>query len=142
LYVTAVPFNQFPGFYDDSWILSQSVPRLNLEYFLREAASDLRRFLRAHFADELPRLSWDARVTWGNISHEIVMVAAEEQADLVVMAKRQRRGLFHLLSRSISEAVSREAACPVVSLCPPKVLQSAKALGVPFFGEAVANSGV
>ena len=54
-------------------------------------------------------------------SDEIVYAATAEQADLIVMAKRHKGLLGRMLSPSVSERLSREAPCAVLSVCPPQV---------------------
>jgi universal stress protein A len=52
----------------------------------------------------------------GSASTEIVRVAAELQADLIVMGTHGRTGLTHLLIGSVTEKVVRKAPCPVLTV--------------------------
>ena len=52
----------------------------------------------------------------GDPASEIVKVAREEEADLIVMGTRGRTGLAHLLPGSVAERVLRLAPCPVVTV--------------------------
>lgn len=52
----------------------------------------------------------------GDAAEEIVQVAEEEHADLVVMATHGRTGLGRLLMGSVAEEVLRRAPCPVLTL--------------------------
>lgn len=65
----------------------------------------------------------------GKVAHEIVVrggipetvileVAAELDADLIVMATHGRTGLSHLILGSVAETVIREASCPVLTVKP------------------------
>jgi hypothetical protein len=63
------------------------------------------------------------KIGLGKIAKEVVAAAVQEEADLIVMAKRKRGPLSRLFSRSISEAVSRKASCPVLSICPLQIIR-------------------
>lgn len=47
---------------------------------------------------------------------EIVRVAAERKADLIIMGTHGRTGLAHALMGSVAEKVVRMAACPVLTV--------------------------
>jgi nucleotide-binding universal stress UspA family protein len=47
---------------------------------------------------------------------EILRVAHEEKADLIVMGTHGRTGVRHLLLGSVAEAVTRLAPCPVFTV--------------------------
>jgi nucleotide-binding universal stress UspA family protein len=117
-------------------------PRLSVDDLFKSAASRVRNLVRANFGAEVFGLSWKARISLGNIAGEIVAAAAGEKTDLIIMAKRKRGVLVRLFARSISEAVSEKAPCPVLSLCPPQIMQhissgkGAGFLGVPRGSEA------
>jgi universal stress protein A len=48
----------------------------------------------------------------------ILEVAAELEADLIVMATHGRTGLAHFILGSVAESVIREADCPVLTIKP------------------------
>jgi nucleotide-binding universal stress UspA family protein len=56
------------------------------------------------------------KVAVGKPAAEILRVAREEGADLIVMGTHGRTGLRHLLLGSVAEAVTRHAPCPVFTL--------------------------
>ncbi len=58
------------------------------------------------------------RLLRGPAADEIVRLARQEQADLIVMATHGRTGLIHLLMGSVAEAVVRCAHCPVLTFRP------------------------
>lgn len=60
------------------------------------------------------------RVTEGHPAAEIVRVAEEWPADLVVMGTLGRTGLAHLLLGSVAERVIRHAPCPVLVVRAPR----------------------
>ncbi|MCC6849838.1 MAG: universal stress protein [Deltaproteobacteria bacterium] len=52
----------------------------------------------------------------GAAADEIVRGAADEKADLIVLATHGRTGLAHALMGSVAESVVRRAPCPVLSV--------------------------
>lgn len=60
-------------------------------------------------------------VVSGDPAGEIVRVAGEIKADVIVMGTHGRTGLSHLILGSVAEQVVREAPCPVLTTrIPPK----------------------
>lgn len=55
-------------------------------------------------------------VRWGSPAEAIVDYAAENQADLLVIATHGRTGLSHVLLGSVAERIVREAPCPVLTI--------------------------
>jgi len=53
-------------------------------------------------------------VLHGNPAGEIVRIAAERHADLVVMGTHGRTGIQHALLGSVAEKVTRKSPCPVL----------------------------
>ena len=81
--------------------------------------------LREHFRISLERLrkerlsrktSVRVRVVTGDPAAEIVRLAKEERADLVVLPTHGRTGLSHVFFGSVAEKVVRHAECPVLTL--------------------------
>ena len=56
------------------------------------------------------------RVQTGAPFEEIIKIAEEERADLIVMGTHGRAGLSHLLLGSVAERVVRLATCPVLTV--------------------------
>ncbi len=52
----------------------------------------------------------------GSPFHEIIALAEEEQADMIVIATHGHSGLAHLLLGSTTEKVVRKAPCPVLTI--------------------------
>ena len=50
----------------------------------------------------------------GNPKQEILTVASEWAADLILMGTHGRTGFDHFISGSVSESVTRRASCPVL----------------------------
>ena len=72
------------------------------------------------------RLTWEvkaaggdvagAHLRMGNVAEEIVELAKEVQADLIVMGSRGHGGLRRAIEGSISDVVVRRAACAVMTV--------------------------
>lgn len=58
------------------------------------------------------------RVERGRASAEIVRVAGEEKADLIVIGTHGYTGMAHVLLGSTAERVIRKAPCPVLTVRP------------------------
>jgi len=116
------------------------VPRFTVDQLMREGESKLIHFIHAHLGDEFRGLRWKPKISLGKPAKEIVTAACQEEADLIVMAKKKKRPLSRLLSRSISEAVSRQAYCPVVSVSPPQTQRLWRGWRVPLIGGVVQGS--
>jgi nucleotide-binding universal stress UspA family protein len=55
----------------------------------------------------------------GNAWREVLAVAEEEKADLVVIGTHGRRGIARVIMGSVAERVVRMATCPVLTVRPP-----------------------
>jgi len=51
-----------------------------------------------------------------NPGDEVVRIAKERKADVVIMATHGRKGLSHLVLGSVAERVVRESPCPVLTV--------------------------
>ncbi|MCX6562289.1 MAG: universal stress protein [Candidatus Aminicenantes bacterium] len=58
----------------------------------------------------------DAVIGHGNAAKEIVRIAEEGKADLIVIATQGHTGWHHLVMGSIAEKVIRHAPCPVFAV--------------------------
>jgi universal stress protein A len=65
---------------------------------------------------EVPREKIQSRVEHGRASQEIVRVASEEKADVIVMGTHGYTGMAHVLLGSTAERVLRRASCPVLTV--------------------------
>lgn len=54
------------------------------------------------------------RLTMGDPAGEIVRIAADEKAEMIVLGTHGRTGVTRLLMGSVAEAVVRRAPCPVL----------------------------
>lgn len=69
--------------------------------------------------EELRGLEVEEVITHGDAAAEIVRVAAERSADLIVISSHGRTGLGRMIFGSTAEAVVRHAGCPVLVVKPP-----------------------
>jgi nucleotide-binding universal stress UspA family protein len=65
---------------------------------------------------KLGGLRYESRVQTGNVITTILAVQTKDRPDLLVMATHGRRGLSHTFLGSVTEAVIRNATCPVLSI--------------------------
>ena len=63
-----------------------------------------------------PRVACTHRLLSGDPAGEIVRLAQEENADMIVTSTHGRKGLSHALLGSVAEAIVRRAKCPVLTL--------------------------
>lgn len=69
--------------------------------------------------DECAGLEVEELIVHGEAATEIVRVAKERAADLIVISSHGRTGLGRILFGSTAEAVVRHASCPVLVVKPP-----------------------
>ena len=62
----------------------------------------------------------------GKAQDEILAVAEEYKADLIILGTHGRTGLDHFISGSVSESVARKAKCPVMIIPKPEKEQGKK----------------
>jgi nucleotide-binding universal stress UspA family protein len=67
-----------------------------------------------------PAVPYEHRMLLGEPATEIVRLAEEQSADLIVMGTHGRTGLKRLLMGSVAEAVVRRSACPVLTFKEPR----------------------
>jgi universal stress protein A len=109
--------NEFAAWelYDDAFGYAAHWP---LDRVLAEAALELSRYLEPQWKllKVIPTIT--KRLVLGPVPDQIIAVAEEERADLIVLSPRRQRGLMRLLSTGTTEKVTRESPCPVL-LVPP-----------------------
>ena len=66
-----------------------------------------------------PDVAFQHVMRFGWPAEEIVQLAEEERADLIVMGTHGRTGLRRMIMGSVAEAVVRRAPCPVFTLKQP-----------------------
>ena len=50
----------------------------------------------------------------GDVTHEVIEIAKEYQASLIVLGTHGRTGFDHFISGSVAENITRHAKCPVL----------------------------
>ncbi len=95
---------------------------INLESDLSSAAEKSMQHLLSR--DELRGAVTVTAVTYGRASTGIIDYARDNGIDLVVIATHGRTGLQHLFFGSTAELVVRECPCPVLTIHPPKDIES------------------
>ena len=88
--------------------------------------------LKRMLADVVPtdsQVSYEHRLVTGDPATEIVRLAKEEDADLIVMSTHGRTGLRRMLMGSVAEAVVRRAECPVFTLKEPRGVAAKQVAG-------------
>jgi len=61
-----------------------------------------------------PSVPYAHRLMMGDPAGEIVRIAADEQAEMIVLGTHGRTGMTRLLMGSVAEAIVRRAPCPVL----------------------------
>ena len=103
---------------EDLAFLGGSLKPWPLDRVLAETSLDLSRFLEPSLTNLKNAASATKRVLFGPIAQQILSVAEEENADLIVMSPRRRRGLRHWMFGGITDQVTRLSPCPVLSITP------------------------
>lgn len=67
-----------------------------------------------------PSVACEHHLVRGEPAHEIVRLAEQVKAAMIVMGTHGRTGLMRLLMGSVAEAVVRRASCPVLIFKPPE----------------------
>lgn len=94
------------------------VPPSSIESFVGEivegAEKSMNDFLAANFAG----VECSGRVLNGYAAEEIVDIAEEEKAGMIVMGTHGRKGIDLILFGSVAEKVVKTAKCPVLTVRP------------------------
>jgi nucleotide-binding universal stress UspA family protein len=122
---------EFPCELEAFYQWEQCVARFRLDQLIVDAERCVRNFVGVRFGAESDRVIWRPRVALGDVAEEIVRAACQEEVDLIVMARCKRGAFARLFGRSIPEAVSRSAPCPVLSIDTTQFVSSARARRVP-----------
>ena len=85
-----------------------------LYYGLPEPNSERIRTMLEDVRPTDPAVAFEHRLAMGDPAGEVVRLAGEEGAELIVMGTHGRTGLTRLLMGSVAEAIVRRAPCPVL----------------------------
>jgi nucleotide-binding universal stress UspA family protein len=61
-----------------------------------------------------PSVPYTHRLTMGDPAGEVVRMAADEHAEMIILGTHGRTGMTRLLMGSVAEAIVRRAPCPVL----------------------------
>lgn len=105
----APSLSQYVGFH---------VPPSSIESFVGEIVSGadttMASFMEANFAG----LSASGKVLVGYPAEEILNLAEEEGADLIIMGTHGREGIDRILFGSVAEKIVKSSKCPVLTVRP------------------------
>jgi nucleotide-binding universal stress UspA family protein len=108
---------------DDAPVLAFHTMEMTSDYVIedttRTAEQHLQEFARSH--DIHGRQGVTLAMRRGNPHDEITRYAADEQADMIVMATHGRTGLAHVLLGSVAEKVVQHADIPVLTIKPARI---------------------
>ena len=85
-----------------------------LYYGLPEPGSDRILQMLEDVRPRDPAVSFAHRLTMGDPAAEVVQIAGDENAEMIVMGTHGRTGMLRLLMGSVAEAIVRQAPCPVL----------------------------
>ncbi|MBI5550336.1 MAG: universal stress protein [Desulfobacterales bacterium] len=90
-----------------------------VDLLMNSMQTEVRRHLDEMLAGLIPgNLRCQVRLIEGQPAHEIVHLAKQEGADLIVMATHGHSGFNRLMTGSVAEKVVRTAHCPVLTIRP------------------------
>jgi Universal stress protein family len=118
----------------------QFVSKFKMDHVLAEGEWKVRNFVCEKFGVESSGVAWNPRVALGRVAEEIVVAALQDEVDLIILARRKGRTVTRLFTRSISESVSRNAPCPVLSIGASPRIRPSPVSRLPILGEAVESS--
>jgi len=117
-------FQAWELYSDEMAFVSSSAPTWPVDRVVQEAALDLNRFLQKHLKEIRQLSALRKKVALGNVVEKIVETACQEEVDLIVMTPRPHGALRRFFLQSVTDRVTREAPCPVLSVCPPQIVPS------------------
>ena len=125
---------------DELSLLERRFLQWEADRVINEANLDLSRFLEGHRDDCRKHFILRKKVVLGAVAEKIVEVACLESAELIVMSPKPYATFRRLFSRSVTEKITREAPCLVLSVCPPRMQEPPQGRIVPLFGDLMQSS--
>jgi nucleotide-binding universal stress UspA family protein len=139
-HATSFPsLSQYPCELEPYYQWEQLVSRFKMDQLLADAERKVRNFVGARFGVESNGVAWKPRVALGRVAAEVVVAALQEEVDLIVLARCKRGMLARVFTRSISEAVSKSAPCPVLSIDATQPIRPIGGWRVPVLREIVQS---
>ena len=102
--------------------LAEPMPIADISEQLEDSAE--RELPKLTDCEELKGVEVEEVIVHGDAAAEIVSLAEEREADLIVIASHGRTGLGRMIFGSTAEAVVRHASCPVLVVKPPQEEES------------------
>jgi len=115
-------------------------PLWPVDRVVREATLDLNQFLQKHLEEICQLSTLRKNVVLGDVVEKIVETACQEEVDLIVMTPRPHGALRRFFLKSVTDRVTREAPCPVLSVCPPQIERSWRRKQWPVTGKMLQGS--
>jgi nucleotide-binding universal stress UspA family protein len=114
VHVIDLPYQMVP---ESAMVSAETIEPISMKEFAARGAEK-------HLDDIAARLAKDGVtpqkfIRFGRPHDEIVKLAEELKADLIVMGTHGRTGLAHLLVGSVAERVVRTSKCPVLTVPQP-----------------------
>ena len=72
-----------------------------------------------HVKPTVAGVQFEHRFVRGNAADELLQIANEDNADLIVIGTHGRTGISRVLMGSVAEAIVRKASCPVLTVKQP-----------------------
>ena len=108
--VYAAPtLTQYTGFH---------VPPNTIDSFVGEIVSGAEKAMADFVAEHFPDVQVKAEVVVGYAAEEILSLAENEDADLIVMGTHGRKGIDRILFGSVAEKVVKKSSRPVLTIRP------------------------
>ena len=108
--VYAAPtLTQYTGFH---------VPPNTIDSFVGEIVSGAEKAMADFVAEHFPDVQVKAEVVVGYAAEEILSLAENEDADLIVMGTHGRKGIDRILFGSVAEKVVKNSTRPVLTIRP------------------------
>ena len=98
--------------------LAEPMPIADISEQLEDSAE--RQLPKLTECEECAGLKVEEVIVHGDAAAEIVRVASEQEADLIVISSHGRTGLGRMIFGSTAESVVRHATCPVLVVKPPQ----------------------
>jgi len=105
----APSLSQYVGFH---------VPPSSIEAFVGEIVAGADTSMKTYLEQNFPGANVEGKVLVGYPAEEILNLAEDEKADLIIMGTHGRTGIDRILFGSVAEKVVKSSTCPVLTIRP------------------------
>lgn len=105
----APSLSQYVGFH---------VPPSSIESFVGEIVAGADTSMKAYLDEHFAGANVEGKVLVGYPAEEILNLAEDENADLIIMGTHGRTGIDRILFGSVAEKVVKSSVCPVLTIRP------------------------